>query len=205
MKPIIALLAVFAAMPAQAVTLNFDDLPSSAAFQSYGGFTFDNFYALDGRTFVPSGYANGVISRENVAYNGTGYAASITGAAPFSLTSAYLTAAWNDGLNVSVTGTLNGAVAFAQSFVLDTAAPLLAIFDHARVDRVTIVSSGGVHHDGYDSGYGTQVAIDDLTLEHVGGAARGDTTVPEPATWALMLAGMALTGGALRQRRPTPA
>jgi len=34
---------------------------------------------------------------------------------------------------------------------------------------------------------------------------RTSMTVPEPASWALMIAGFGLTGAALRRRRPTPA
>ncbi|MBV8971292.1 MAG: PEPxxWA-CTERM sorting domain-containing protein [Sphingomonadaceae bacterium] len=195
---IAAAVAALVAMPAQAITLNFDDLSPGEAFASYAGFSFTNFYALDARTFVPSGYANGVISRENVAYNGNGYSAVIASATAFSLTSADLTAAWNDGLTVNVIGSLKGAIAYTQNFILDTTGPLLAVFNHAAVDRVQIVSFGGVHHDGYDSGYGTQLAIDDLTLDRVGGV-HSDTTIPEPASWALLTVGFALVGAGLRR------
>lgn len=46
--------------------------------------------------------------------------------------------------------------------------------------------------------------IDSKTLSIVGGSASGTpvTAVPEPAAWAMMLAGFGLVGSAMRRRRP---
>ena len=188
------------ALPAHAVTLTFDNLDSWTSVGTYEGFDFDNFYALDAREMVPSGYANGVVSRQNIAYNGSGHAASISAGSAFSLTSAYVAAAWNDGLEVSVVGTLNNVVAFTQSFVVDTARSRLETFNHAAVDKVVFTTSGGIPHLGYTLGFGTQLSLDNLTIGTIGGSGSASAT-PEPASWAMMFAGLALVGSAMRQRR----
>ena len=192
--------AALIALPAHAVTLNFDDLDSSSSIGMYDGFDFSNFYALDARTFIPSGYANGVISRENVAYNGGGLAATISAGSAFSLTSGYLAAAWNDGLTVDLVGTLNNAVAFTQSFVIDTASATFETFNHALVDKVVFTTSGGTPHPGYILGFGTQLSLDNLTIRTpaVNAAA---SSAPEPASWAMLITGLGLVGWAMRQRR----
>ena len=202
MKAVIIALAMVVASPASAVTLNFDDLPGSSQIMTYDGFDFANFFALDTVGFAASGYVNGVTSGSNVAYNGSGHAATVSAATPFSLTSGYVAAAWNDGLTVNLVGTLAGVSVFSQSFVVNTAGSTFEIFNPALIDTVVFTTSGGTHHAGYDGGVGTQLSLDDLTINGTltGGGGIGGT-VPEPASWALLVAGFGLIGASVRRRR----
>jgi hypothetical protein len=196
MRSALILLGMAIAAPASAVTLNFDDLTGSTQIMTYGGFDFANFYALDTVGFPQSGYVNGVVSPTNVAYNADGHAASISAATPFSLTSGYVAAAWNDGLTVRLVGSLAGVTVFTQSFVVDTSHSVLETFDPALIDTVVFTTSGGTHHAGYNAGVGTQLSLDNLTIN-----GSPPPAVPEPAMWALMVTGFGLVGGALRRPR----
>ena len=102
------------AVAAQATLLTFDDIDDSEVpiANGYGGLNWDYFYVLDAVHYYgnPSGYQNGVVSPDNVVYNASGYPASMLVSSPalFHLNSAYLTAAWNDGLTVQVLGERQG-------------------------------------------------------------------------------------------------
>jgi hypothetical protein len=50
----------------------------------------------------------------------------------------------------------------------------------------------------FSSDFDGQLLLDNVSLSDTGGAIGG---VPEPASWALMIAGFGLVGGALRRRR----
>ena len=204
MKIALLALALGVAMPAAAVTITFDDVPDAAGQESqidtvYDGFTFDSFYRLDVTSFPMSGYQNAVVSGTNVGFNGDGRrAVAVSAATPFSLTSGYFTAAWNDGLTVDVTGKLGGATVFTQSFTVDTSHASFELLDPALIDTVQFTSSGGVHHDGWNYGLGTQFALDDLTIN--GGSSGGTgNTGPEPDVGLMMIAGFGLVGAALRR------
>ena len=178
---------------AQATVITFDDIPGdfSAPANGYGGLDWNNFYVLNGDTYGASGYANGVVSHSNVAYNGFGAPASVSSATPFTLTAADLTGAWNDGLDVAITGYVGGVATYFKDVVVDTSGPTLVSFGWTGLSEVDFSSSGGVNH-GYD-GSGEHFAMDNLTISAGG--------VPEPTTWALMAVGAGLLGAGLRGRR----
>ncbi|TFU01395.1 PEP-CTERM sorting domain-containing protein [Polymorphobacter arshaanensis] len=183
---------VFAA-PASAVTLKFDNLPAWTSIDAaYHGFDFVNLYTLDTTQYEPSGYVNGVLSLNNVAYNGGGEAASISSITKFKLTSAYLTGAWNDGLTVQVKGFKNNALIYSQNFLVNTAGPVLVHFNHALVDTVIFSSSGG-NASRYE-GAGEHFVMDDLSINE------DEAVVPEPSNWALMIVGFGVVGGTMRRR-----
>jgi hypothetical protein len=181
-----AAMDTFAANP---VILTFDDLPGPGTFGSavpsgYGGFQWYNFNYLDGMDFTASGYQNGVLSANNVAFNGSGNPAELSSSGPFDLNSAWLTAAWNDGLQLEVQGFAGGTLLYDQTYTLNAAAPTLLAFNYLGVDEVSFSSSGGINH-GYD-GSGTQFVMDNLTV-----------SVPEPSTIGLVIfsaAGVGLVG-----------
>lgn len=50
------------------------------------------------------------------------------------------------------------------------------------------------------AGVANQIVFDDITF---GSATPGPSTAPEPASWAMMLAGFGVIGGAMRSRRRT--
>jgi hypothetical protein len=180
---------VFAGNP---VTLTFDDLPSPGTYGSlipagYGGLQWNNFNYLDGEDFVASGFQNGVMSGQNVAFNGSGNSAQISSGTSFDLNSAWLTAAWNDGLQLEVQGFSGGTLAYDQTYTLNAAAPTLLTFSYFDVDQVNFISFGGVNH-GY-GGSGTQFVMDNLTV-----------SVPEPNSTMLLLFGSTLIVLQLRKR-----
>jgi hypothetical protein len=84
-----------------------------------GNFTWDGFYVVDGvnETDNPSGFQAGVISPNNVAFNGNGAAATLSSSQAFTLSSAYLTAARDDDLNLEVQGYSSGALIYDNTYL----------------------------------------------------------------------------------------
>lgn len=172
-------------------SINFDDLSGSMAPipLGYGGFTWDNFYYLNAQTYTTnsSGYLAGMVSASNVAFNNYSNPASLSAAVPFNLVSAYLTGAWNNNLQVTVTG-FNGVTQVGtQTVTVSAYAPTLFTFNYNNITSVNFSSSGGVDVPEY-SGSGTHFALDNLSV----------TAVPEPESAALVLLGSALL---IRRRR----
>ncbi len=130
----------------------------------YYGLNWSTFYVLTPVESLPSGYNPGLQSPPNVAFNNNGTPASITSSYPFNLISAYLTAAWNDNLQVEVQGKLAGVLVYDNTWTLSTTAPTLITFNYIGVDEVDFTSSGGTHHAAY-SYYGTQFAMDNLSVQ----------------------------------------
>jgi hypothetical protein len=177
---------------ANAVVVTFDDLPGDETQipTGYNGFTWNNFHDLDGVHYAsnPSGYGNGVISPNNVAYNSFGDAASITGPL-FTFNSAYFTGAWNDGLNIEITGRLSGTTLFDQTIVVDSTGPTLFSPNWAGIDELDFFSSGGTSHGYISGGSGEHFAMDNFTYN----------AVPEPTTMLLVGSGLLGLWGARRK------
>ena len=190
----------FMALPAiaQAQLINFDDLSGcgTPVSNGYQGFNWSNFNVLDGtnRGCTPvSGYANGVVSSPMVAYNAFAALATVSSANPFTFNSVYLTAAWNDGMTVTVNGyDASNNVIDNMSFLLSTAGPTNKVFNWTGVYSVDFVGSGGVNH-GY-SGGGTHIVFDNMVMNNA-------QVTPEPATLVLLATGLAGIGGIVRRRR----
>lgn len=162
---------------------------------NYAGLKWFNFLYLNtvcnSSVYGPNGYTTGTISGPRVAFNGFGTSATITGPA-FNLNSAYLTAAFNDGLQVKVQGFTGGTLTCDHTYVVNSTAPSLVTFDYVGVDMVTFISSGGVAH-GYPNGGGTSFVMDNLTI----------SAVPEPSAYALVgfgFIGLMLFRGATDRR-----
>ena len=184
-NPLQGLMAIAAAMSmsANATLITFDDLPGSGAAvpNGYGGLDWSEFNYLDASspTYVNSGYLPGMVSPTRVAYNAYANVATIDDT-PFTLNSAYLTAAWNDNLKVQVVGKLGGITLYDNTYTLSATAATLINFNYVGVDEVVFDSFGGTFHNGY-SGSGEHFAMDNLLV---------NTVVPEPSTYvagALML------------------
>ncbi len=158
-------LASATATNAAAVVIGFDDLPGGNVLvpNGYNGLTWNNFYYLNGVTYGPSGYQNGVVSPSNVGYNGfANPAAFFSSPTQFYLGSAYVTAAWNNGLTVTVTGSRNGVQKYTKTFVVNTTGPTLVNFNWGGIDRVDFSTAGGVNAG--LPGAGTHMAIDNILI-----------------------------------------
>ena len=171
--------------------LTFDDLPgasNSGPFfyvpGGYGGLQWSNFIPLDGTHDVASGYQNGVVSPNNVIFSGFNTVGSFGNAAGFDLNSAYLTAAWNDGMQVEVRGYIGNTLAYDKTYSVNATGPELINFNYEGITSVYFVTSGGVNHGFVDGGNGTQLVIDNLSI----------TIVPEPASFKLLVCGLAILG-----------
>jgi hypothetical protein len=197
MKRTVLILACFFSLIATgnvyADVITFDNLPppGGAIPNGYGGFNWSNFAYLTSSQFPLSGYLNGTVSSPNVGYNSFANPASFTslGDTPFTLTSLFLTGAWNDGLNVQITGSLGGSVLDTQTFIVSAAGPTLETLDWTGIDTVSISTSGGTHNPNFDE-FGTQVVVDNITT----------SAVPEPSTFGLVGSGVLALAGAIRRR-----
>ena len=176
------------------ITITFDDLPMLGELpvpNGYNGFQWSNFYVIDPQLYPsPSGGQNGTISPPNVAFNGLGNPANFSSSGAFDLDSAYLTAVWNDGLQLEVQGFVGATLTYDNNYTVNTTGPLLVNFNFLGVDKINFISSGGTHHIGYSDGSGTQFAMDNLTV-----------TVPEPSSLAFVSVGLAVPFYFIRRRK----
>ena len=176
--------ALMAGAPASATVLNFDELPtifeeSYPLAPGYLGFDWDNVRALNGIN-QGEGYGAGVVSSPNVIFNIFGLTAAVSSANPFTLNSAYFTSAFGDQI-VTVAGYNGGTQVFSDSFQAFRAGPTLRAFPTLSITSFTFF------------GHGNQIVLDNVTVNQTG-------AVPEPASWAMMLAGFGAIGATLRRR-----
>ena len=192
--------AVVAVASDSQTLITFDDL----SLQSYGGpipdgyagFKWDYFGVLDPQGFPGDsvGYLNGMVSPRHVAFNAYANSDGTTTGGfhafgyAFNLNSAYLTAAWNDGLQVRVMGFVNGLATYDSTYTFDTIGPSLVNFNYLGIDKVEFISYGGLPHGNPGFG-GTQVAIDNLVI-----------SVPEPNTVSLLVFGSCIGRFAFKRR-----
>jgi len=170
---------VIGATPAKALTIGFDDVSADTSLpMGYEGFTWDNFWVLNGETYADSGYKAGVVSVSNVAFNAFGVPASLSRDVPFTLVSAWLTAAWHDGLSLQIDGYRGDMLAYSGTFAPSATERTLFTFNYEDVTRVEFTSSGGSIHTGY-MGSGTHFAMDDVTV--------ANSPVPEPGEWGILV------------------
>lgn len=183
-----------------ATTLNFDEFKVSTSFANlsttnYGGFTWSNFFVGDNTGDTGPGYTTGAVSGINTAFNGGGNAATFSSATAFSLNEAVFAGAWNDGLNLRIAATTADNQTLTKDLVLNTQSATDVVFNWNNLTSVSFVSSGGTPHAVYTNGKGgTQFTLDNLTVN-------ATAPVPEPETYALLLAGMGLVGAAVRRRK----
>jgi hypothetical protein len=190
---------------AQATVLTFDDIAPISGFASipngYGGFNWDNFDYANGSSplVTRTGYDNGRVSGDYVAFNGFGNPAIVSDSV-FDFNNAYLTAAWNDGLSVTVEGLNNGAALYSKTVVVDTTQPTLVNFDYFGVDQLRFTSFGGVEPDYLQGkGAGTQFALDNFTFNEKATSVPEPTLLPALLSIAILSAGSALKRKQLKQ------
>jgi hypothetical protein len=198
LKKIASILAlsstISVSLSASATTINFDDLSGFGFITNgYNSLDWNNFYFLNPITYPNSttlnGYKNGTVSPQNVATNAGGQAASISSINGFTLNDAFFTAAWNHRLNLKAVAT-DGVNTYIKNFILDTSGPQDIVFNFANITSVTFTSFGGI--DAGFGGGGTHFAMDNLTI---------NAPVPEPETYAMLMAGLGVMGFVARRRK----
>lgn len=178
--------ALAAASSAQAALIDFDDLvgpdDNVQVADGYAGLDWGGFTLINA---PPAVYAAGVHSGPNAIIQAVGGSFFGTAdGADFTFASAWVT-----GTPLRATDTVyflgfrDGVQVYNYSVDVLTTAPTLLNFDW-NVDRITFDT-------GWDGGI-----LDDITVTGL-----GPSPIPEPSTWALMLAGFAALGSALRQAR----
>lgn len=171
------------------VTINFDNLNAGTSGEAlpipYAGLYWSNVWVMNATDFPgPSGVNAGLISGANVALSVNATNAFASSLNRFSLLSAYLTAAWNDNLQVEVTGYAAGVVTYDTFYTLSATAPTFVNFNYAGVDTMTFAASGGTPHPGYASN-GPQFVMDNLTVSTNLSALGPPVIIKQPATLVL--------------------
>lgn len=194
---------------AQAAVLTFDDYTTDfkKTLTTYGGFTWTSTGIIEATAYnahyevSDSGYDNGVVSTDYVAYNQfAGIASAADGL--FDFVGANFTAAWRNDLQLTVTGYLNGLLIDTRTVTLQSegadAAQWIA-FNFNGIDKLEFNSSGGTIntnfvYTGSDSTMapsmtGSHFVMDNFTYT---------SPAPEPSSMVLGLMGL---GSALGFRR----
>ncbi len=158
---------------------------------------------------VDAGFHRAVVSGDTIAFTrsfsgSTQLFASIAarpGDPNFNFVSTWMTAGWRDDITVNVQGKRDGATVYASEFVVGDDAPVLKTLNFFDVDLVEFRTSGGtfLYPNGDTVGsflnpsnaFSTPtLAFDDMVI----------SAVPEPSTYALMLAGVLTLGWVARRR-----
>lgn len=166
---------------AEATVLTFDDITTNsykAISDSYGGLNWTNIGVINNSSVPNTGYDNGTVSEDNTAFNWYARPATVSSVSVFDFNGAYLTAAWNTGLNILVQGFLGGGLQESKTITVNTDAPTWFDFDFLGIDSVKFTSFGGFDANWYDRGSGTHFAMDNFTFNETQTAE----SVPEPAS-----------------------
>lgn len=176
---------------ANATFLTFDDIGPPGEEKvlpaNYGDFIWDQMGYLNGTPAAGGieGYVNGRVSGEYVAYNLAANVASVSvNIGTFDFVGAYLTAAYNDGLQVEVTGLLDGTQSYRTTVPVLYDAPTWYDFNFEGIDTLKFRSFGGTDHDGDPRGWGETFVMDNFTFNKT-------APVPEPTTMLLIGSGLA--------------
>lgn len=112
-----------------------------------------------------------------------------TDGSTFDFVGCYLTAAWNEGLNILVTGLLDGTDMFSELVVVDPYSPTWFSLNFTGIDELIFSSSGGTNAD--LGGSGGHFVGDNHTFGQ---------PIPEPATMILLGSGLLGLAGIFRKK-----
>ncbi len=182
-----ALLAGASVSGANATVLNFDNLVGSGVLASnYAGLNFGSefiYYDTPQSPYTASSPNTRIFS--NYAIHGVGLldSLSLKFTAPAIFSGAFIAGDFFPGVTIS--GYYLGNLVAVSASLNQTATPTFLSLGYAgNVDEVRF------------NGYNGYYVIDDITF--TGGVGGG---VPEPASWAMLIAGFGLVGAAARRRR----
>lgn len=180
-------LSVGVAVSTNAAVITFDDLPATDAGlieNGYAGFDWSSFGYANKSVLPGSGYETGVVSGDYAAYNDFAETSSLSGSL-FDFNGAFLTGAWNDGLNIEVKGFSGGTELYSTTVVVNTSIAQWFDFNFFGIDSLSFRSFGGEKNAQFemDSG-GEHFVMDNFTINEF-------SSVPESSTLALLLLGVA--------------
>jgi hypothetical protein len=186
------LLSLGAAASTNATVITFDDLPETDAGvidNGYAGFDWLSFGYANKSVLPGTGYETGVVSGDYAAYNDFAETSTLSGSL-FDFNGAFLTGAWNDGLNIEVKGFSSGAELYSATVVVNTANAQWFDFNFFGIDSLSFRSFGGEKNALLD-GDGEHFVMDNFTINE-------SVNVPESSSLAFLLIGFA---GLLLSRR----
>jgi hypothetical protein len=149
--------------------LTFDDVTTSQYTlipNGYGGFDWDWFGVVHQSVYPGSGYENAVVSGEYAGFNVLGEVASLNGEV-FDFNGVYLTAAWREGLNITVSGYLDGVLMYESTVTVDAYEPAWFDFNYMGIDSLVFESWGGTDIMPDSIYVGPHFAMDDFTFNEI--------------------------------------
>lgn len=188
---------LFLAQSAAGDTLTFDNLTAQTnpvgetITDGYGGLNWQNMGYINGTLLPTTGYHTGRVSGDYVAFNQFARVAAATDI-PFTLNSAYFTAAHVPLLDVMIDGYIGEAKIASTVVTVNRSTPTLVTFDWAGLTKVSFM--------GYTSQTTTPewFAMDNFRINEPTVAAAVVTPLPAAACGAIALMGFI---GAKRARR----
>lgn len=198
---VVFFVGAFLPMAASATILTFENGTDSGQLiaNGYGGLNWSNVYVVNSSLLPPgpvtgsTGYHNGTVSGNFVAFNTV---PAVVSGSVFDFNGAYLTAAWHNGLNITVSGSLNNQMLYSETVIVDTYNPTWFMFNYNGIDKLTINSFGGVDSGNFSGPDSTMFVMDDFTFQQ-------PSTVPIPAAVWLFGSGLLGLTGAARRRKST--
>jgi len=158
------------------VTIKFDDLPSAEKEQKliatnyrklkWTGISYAHELLLK-KNFPKSGYATSFMpgGSPHIAYFGIEASISVEHSdKTFTLISFTACAAWNDDLQLTITGHRNSIQTNTHTTTLIFGQPQLVLLQWENIDKVTFKPSGGTAHPGTDQSALLNVIITQLTI-----------------------------------------